>query len=117
MRRRGIVRGQALLDFAEHFPGGGTDFEEPLGRALDLVTEQRGYRRGDIVFITDGEAQVSEDFLRRLTELKRRYRFVIHGIQVDVEASSGDTLERICDRLQRVTELRAEAVTRLFMHV
>ena len=60
--QRAEVRDDDVMRFAEHFPGGGTDFGPPLERALEAVTEG-DYRRGDIVFITDGQATVAEPLL------------------------------------------------------
>jgi uncharacterized protein with von Willebrand factor type A (vWA) domain len=53
-----------VLDFAEYFYGGGTDFQAPLDAAADLL--EAGYNtdgrmRGDIVLITDGHCGVTED--------------------------------------------------------
>ena len=40
-----------ILQAAEHFFNGGTDFEKPLTQALNLL--ENGYENADIVFITD----------------------------------------------------------------
>lgn len=110
------VRDEAVIDFAEHFPGGGTDFETPLARAVDAVTG-RDYRRGDIVFITDGQAPVSDALVQRIEITRRRHRYRIHGILVDVGGHQRGTLERFADRVHTVTELTGEALRGLFIAV
>ena len=47
-----------VVEMAEYFPGGGTDFETPIDAAVELLGEKK-LKRGDIVIITDGESQVS----------------------------------------------------------
>ena len=54
-----------VVEMAEYFPGGGTDFETPIDAAVELLGEKK-LKRGDIVIITDGESQVSPDWLARL---------------------------------------------------
>jgi uncharacterized protein with von Willebrand factor type A (vWA) domain len=104
------------LRFAEHFPGGGTDFEQPLRRAVEAISEGR-YRRGDVVFITDGEAQVSDGLIAELEQKRKKHRFKIRGILVDSAHSSTETLERFCDDLRRVTDLTADSLSDLFSAV
>jgi uncharacterized protein with von Willebrand factor type A (vWA) domain len=110
------VLDEEVLRFAEHFPGGGTSFEEPLRRALEAVAT-RTYRRGDIVFITDGEAQVTDGLVREVERGRQKHRFRIRGVLVDVQHSRGDTLERFCDDVRKVTDLTADSLADLFASV
>jgi uncharacterized protein with von Willebrand factor type A (vWA) domain len=122
-RGRAPIRSEEVFRFAEHFPGGGTSFEEPLARAVDAVA-RGSLRRGDIVFITDGEAQVSEPFLAEVARKKTKHRFAIRGILVDVaqpryggrpmETRGMETLERFCDDVRTVTDLTADSMKDLF---
>src|SRR5690606_2694629 len=55
-----------VVEFAEHFFAGGTDFESPLGQAAELLEAEfndAGRARGDIVLITDGYCAVSEAWM------------------------------------------------------
>ncbi len=110
------VLDEGVLQFAEHFPGGGTNFEAPLRRALAAVSEQ-GYRRGDIVFITDGEASVSEELVQEILTKKKKSRFAVRGIEVDVAHSQSDTLERFCDEVRKISDLTTDALGDLFAAV
>lgn len=114
--RRLQVKDEAVLRFAEHFPGGGTNFEAPLRRALEAVAAG-DYRRGDIVFVTDGEASVSEGLVEEIQQARRRHRFKIRGIEVDLAHSRAETLERFCDEIRRVSDLTADSMADLFSAV
>jgi uncharacterized protein with von Willebrand factor type A (vWA) domain len=113
---RAAVRDEDVLRFAEHYPGGGTSFEEPLSRAIDAVSAGE-YRRGDIVFITDGEAPVSDDLVARVERERKRHRFRIRGIEVDVRDSRADTLSRFCDDVRKVSDLTADSIADVFAAV
>src|SRR4029079_18174396 len=74
-----LVREDRALDVAEYFPGGGTDFEMPLDAAVATLAEAR-YRRGDVVLITDGECQVSPEWLERFRRDKKRLGFSLFSV-------------------------------------
>ncbi len=115
-RGRAPVLDENVLDFAERFPGGGTDFEPPLQRALDAVATG-DYRRGDIVFISDGQANVSETLVAALGKKRKKHRFRIRGIVVDVADSSVASLERFCDDVRQVSDLATDSLSDLFAGV
>ena len=115
-RGHAAVIDEHVLSFAEHFPGGGTDFQEPMRRAVDAVATGN-YRRGDIVFITDGFAHVSDDLVRDIADKRRKHRFRVRGIVVDVAESSKESLERFCDDVRQVTDLTADSLGDLFAAV
>lgn len=102
----------AIVEFAEHFPGGGTDFVPPLEAALAALGESR-YRKGDIVFVTDGECDLPLDFERRFAAEKSRLGFRVLAVLVDIGRVRGDVLARFADEVHRVSELTGEAAMRV----
>ena len=103
-----------VLEMAEYFPGGGTDFERPLSRALELI-EHKKLKRGDIVIITDGESQVSPEFLSRLRARKEELGFSIFAVLVDVGSSELSTLAKFSDRVTTVKKLTTETARDIFL--
>jgi hypothetical protein len=72
-----------VLDLAEFFYGGGTDFETPLDQATELLEAEfgeDGKTRGDIVLITDGACDVSEGWTRAWNDRKHRLGLRLFGI-------------------------------------
>jgi uncharacterized protein with von Willebrand factor type A (vWA) domain len=114
-----------VLDFASAHPYGGTDFEKPLGAALDLL-ETVDLRGGDVVFVTDGEADVSDEFALDLARLKNKLDFAVYAVVVDDPHPTGRRasrseldrarreLAKVADRTTTVTRLTAGAVEELF---
>lgn len=88
-----------VLDYAETFMAGGTCFMTPLSRAIDKLTKQfdnEGKIKGDIVFCTDGQAGVPDEFLKKLAEERDRTGFRIFGIVLGGEPQS-EPINTICD--------------------
>jgi uncharacterized protein with von Willebrand factor type A (vWA) domain len=96
------------LDLAEHFPGGGTDWEPPLEAAMEILAT-REMRRGDLVLITDGECETSPEFRTRFAAEKRKRSFALYAILIDVAGGRDETLRAIADRISRVSDLAADA--------
>ena len=59
-----------LLQFLQQGFGGGTDFETPLERALNIIKTEKDYQKADVLMISDGDCQLSEAFLQKLKTQK-----------------------------------------------
>jgi len=100
------VRISEVLDFAEFFWGGGTDFQAPLSEATDILEAEfnaGGRMRGDIALVTDGICGVPEEWMRGWNERKTALGFRLFGIQVG--RWPGDVLEALSDNVREVTDL------------
>ncbi|MYQ37490.1 hypothetical protein B046DRAFT_04469 [Streptomyces sp. LamerLS-316] len=99
-----------VIDFAEHFFGGGTDYRAPLSAAVGLLEKEYnadGRRRGDIVMITDGECDVTEGWMRGWNEAKHTLGFRSFGLAVGVPQATGPgtVLDALCDNLRGIEDL------------
>jgi uncharacterized protein with von Willebrand factor type A (vWA) domain len=105
-----------VIELAEYFPGGGTEFERPIDAAVELLGNKK-LRRGDIVIITDGECQVSPEWLAQLNQRKDELQFKIFGVLVDVGSSETSTLSQFSDRLTSVKQLSAKDTRQIFLNI
>lgn len=105
-----------VLELAEHFPGGGTDFRQPLAAALECLQQAR-YRRADIVFITDGECRVDEHWLADFKRAKDRLGFSVLSVLIDVGSSAVGTLAAFSDKVTSISQLTNEAGREIFLRV
>lgn len=105
-----------VLEMAEYFPGGGTDFERPIDAGVELLRDRK-LKRGDIVMITDGECQVSLEWLARLSEQKDELEFSIFAVMVDVGSSEVSTLARLSDHVTSVSRLNSEGARDIFLKI
>ncbi|MGB9791693.1 MAG: VWA domain-containing protein [Thermacetogeniaceae bacterium] len=71
-----------VLSAVEHFFGGGTDFETPLEKALEIL-EESPFKYGDIIFITDAICWVSDTFMEKFNKVKQQKEFSVFSILVE----------------------------------
>ncbi len=105
-----------VIELAEYFPGGGTDFQAPIDAAIELI-EDKKLKRGDIVVITDGECQVAPEWLAELKRRKDEMQFSIFAVLVDVGSSDLSTLAQFSDRVSSVTKLTVEGTREIFLKI
>lgn len=101
------VAPQKIIDVAETFNGGGTNFEAPLREALKLL-EDSTFKEGDIVFISDGDCGISDSFLKKYKHVKEEKEFKTQGIIINLGRwghSSDSTLNEFCDKVTRISDL------------
>ncbi|MGW4086297.1 VWA domain-containing protein [Streptomyces sp. NPDC004822] len=101
---------ERVLEFAETFLGGGTDYQRPLSAAADLLQQEfddASRSRGDIVMITDDDCDVTETWMRQWRETKRRLGFRVFGAAVGVPpaAAAVSVLDALCDNLRSIEDL------------
>ncbi|MSP40317.1 MAG: hypothetical protein EXR70_17655 [Deltaproteobacteria bacterium] len=113
-RDRYEVETKTVMDLAEYFPGGGTDFQTPLDAALACLRESR-FKKGDIIFITDGECQVDPEWAEKFREEKEKLGFSLFSILIDMGPASLGTLKEFSDRISTIKQLTGEEVKEIFV--
>ena len=109
------MKERELFDLAEYFPGGGTNFEEPLNRAVEILSGSR-FRHGDIVFITDGESNVGDGWLREFNSARSDLGFKLYSVLIDLsERETWQTLSRFSDKVTSVSKLTSGEARGLFI--
>lgn len=99
-----------LMTAATHFFDGGTDFETPMREAVRLM-EQDGFQKADIVFITDGECEMPEEFVAALKQKQAELKFTITGVLMDQDSPGmAFSLKPFCNEVYRISELGGDSV-------
>ncbi|MBR0312212.1 MAG: hypothetical protein IJQ98_07465 [Oscillospiraceae bacterium] len=96
---------------AERFLGGGTDFKPPMREAVSLM-ENGGFERADVVFITDGECMLPDDFVEQLREKQMELGFSVTGILLDAGSGMDFSLKEFCEKVYRTSELTGDEIVR-----
>jgi uncharacterized protein with von Willebrand factor type A (vWA) domain len=112
---KGKVTPELMFQIAETFlDASGTDFETPLAKAQEIIEEQE-FKRADIVFITDGECTVSNEFLDKFREAKRKCEFQVIGVLINIGGSCSEaSLAEFADQLVTVDQLTAGKAGEIF---
>lgn len=113
-RQRYTAEPHKIFQLAEYFPGGGTDFQKPLGAAIACLRKSRS-KRGDIVFITDGECRVESTWLDEFKQAKEQLGFSLFSVLIDVGSSSLGALKDFSDKVTTITQLTSEAGKDIFL--
>lgn len=101
---------------AETFFGGGTNFERPIREAIRLM-DTEGFEKADVVFITDGECELSDGCQQELQAAQAAYHFTVTGILLDEGRAGMDfSLKPFCQKIYRTSELtKGEIVSTLII--
>ncbi|MEF9880757.1 MAG: hypothetical protein RR975_15185, partial [Clostridia bacterium] len=73
-------------------------------------------RKADVLFITDGECRLPEEFAQTLQETKAAMGFTITGVLMDSESPSMTfSLTPFCEEIIRISEVGGERAADLLV--
>ena len=103
---KGEMDPNKVVDIAENFSGGGTDFVAPLNKALDIIKDNK-FKGADIVFITDGDCGIPDDFVKKFNRTKEEKDFQCMSVLIDFGGGSRSkkTLELFSDDVLQVSKI------------
>lgn len=82
---------------------GGTDFNVPLRRALQVLHAEPAMNQADIVIVTDGEATIDDDVLVAIGTAQEKANVHLYGVLIG-RGASGKSLKPVATTLYRVQE-------------
>lgn len=94
---KGKMKADQIIDVATHFLGGGTNFYDPLTQAMKHIHTSR-FKNADIVFVTDGDANLSSEMYSKFNKFKKQKEFSMVSVMIGSSANS-DTLKPISDKV------------------
>ncbi len=113
-------KGQAsfdkVMEIGQYFLNGGTDFMKPLTEAVALIEKQE-FRKADVVFVTDGECAVTDEFLAEFKAVKKQKEFKVISVLVDIGSTSPTAVQEFSDDIQFVSELSSEEAGKIFQTI
>jgi uncharacterized protein with von Willebrand factor type A (vWA) domain len=109
---KGPERLEKVVDVASYFLGGGTDFQKPLAHVLDSIRSADGKTGTDVLFVTDGQCPIPDEFVARFREAKGRHDIRLTTVVIGGEALSlaplSDSVHRLDEGLASADQLAAE---------
>jgi len=78
---RGKIKNSDMINLAQTFLGGGTDFALPLDRAMKVINESR-FKQAGLVFVTDGEDRIKDLFLEAFNKKKKEKEFNVLSLVI-----------------------------------
>ncbi len=102
---------EQVMNCAETFLDGGTDFVAPLEEVISLVHNAR-LENPDVVFITDGVCKLPNDFIPVIRNFKEETGMKLTGILLDKGDSFEFSLSEFADVIYRTSELLEDSIVK-----
>lgn len=99
---------EEILDMAEYFSGGGTEFEPPLDLSRDKIEEDGDFSKADIIFLTDGEAAVTNEWLNDYLKWKKARNVKIFTVLIDAYSNSMACIKNFSDQIDKYSALKGD---------
>lgn len=99
-----------VIEFTEHFWGGGTYYERPLEMAMGVVLDYHAddKPKPDVVFVTDDDyGAMDPQFMAKWNQVKHRVSMRCFGVAIGCRGEKG-ALAAIADDVRRVDELSSD---------
>lgn len=96
-----------IMDIAELSTRGGTNFMAPMDEALRCIQSET-YNKGDIVFITDGDCGVTDQWLEKFKKVKEEKEFYVNTVLIDAGGYGGvsrGTIDKFSDNITRISDV------------
>ncbi|MBM7715375.1 uncharacterized protein with von Willebrand factor type A (vWA) domain [Bacillus thermophilus] len=107
---KGKISIDDMVSLATNFLGGGTNFEKPLKQALSTINKSR-FEKADVVFVTDGEARVSDEFLDKFNKSKKEKKFNVLSLVIGNPRKSVDAFS---DKVVNIADFEDEGAFTAF---
>lgn len=81
---KGATKPSDIIDIAEVGASGGTNFETPVIKAMEIINKEKGFKKADITFITDGDCSISSYYEEELIKQKKAKNVKIQTIIINM---------------------------------
>jgi uncharacterized protein with von Willebrand factor type A (vWA) domain len=107
---KGKIKTEDLIDLAQKFLSGGTDFSLPLTEAVSIIEESK-FKKSDLIFITDGEDSLKESFIKSFIRKKKNLEFNVLSL---VLGNNAGIVEHFSDEVMLIPNLNVEGSFKAF---
>lgn len=80
--KKGVFKTDELNNFISFFSGEGTEWEPVLNRAIQLIEKSEIYKNADIILITDGICNITNNWLEEWKQKRNQLKFTAYGILI-----------------------------------
>ncbi|WP_252503210.1 VWA domain-containing protein [Sporosarcina sp. Marseille-Q4943] len=107
---KGKIKAADLIELAQTFLSGGTDFNLPLTKAVSII-ETSKFKKSDLIFITDGEDSLKDSFIKSFIWKKEKMDFNVLSL---VLGNNAETVQHFSDEVILITALNDEGSFKAF---
>ncbi|MCM3712360.1 VWA domain-containing protein [Sporosarcina luteola] len=107
---KGKIKTEDLIELAQTFLSGGTDFNLPLTKAISIIEDSK-FKRSDLIFITDGEDSLKDSFIKSFNRKKENMDFNVLSLVLGTDAG---TVQHFSDEVIVIPDLNDEGSFKAF---
>ncbi|PID24787.1 VWA domain-containing protein [Sporosarcina sp. P7] len=101
---KGKITSNEIARLARTFLGGGTDFTLSLQGVLEVIDDST-FKHADVIFVSDGEDEISESFLTEFNDKKKQKEFKVLTLAIGKDTA---VAESFSDRVFHITDFDDE---------
>jgi len=98
-----------IVEMAEWFWRGGTDFKAPLNQAVKIINDYEKFKKADVLFVTDGDSHVDDTWVQQFHQIKKEKLFSVISIQIG--SDQGKTLKKFSNKVVNAKDFFDEKVS------
>ncbi|MED4077582.1 VWA domain-containing protein [Lysinibacillus fusiformis] len=95
---KGKITTNEIINIATNFLDGGTNFHKPLAKAVQFIDKSK-FKKADIIFVTDGVANVDAGFQKAFLQKKKDKDFSMLSVIIGSSNSADGVLKVLSDKL------------------
>lgn len=84
-----------LVRFLNSGFGGGTNFETPLQRAIEIIGTYDDYKKADILMLSDGDCQLNDNFAKKFAIQKQNHNCMVYSVLCNGERVSDNFSDEV----------------------
>jgi len=73
---------EEVLEIIKIGASGGTNYELPLREVMRIIEQKRDFTKADVLFISDGECNIQQEFLEKFNEFKKQRNVSVVGVLI-----------------------------------
>jgi len=73
---------EEVLEIMKIGASGGTSYELPLREVMKIIEQEREFTKADVLFISDGECNIQQEFLEKFNEFKKQRNISVVGVLI-----------------------------------
>jgi len=97
---------EELIDLATYFEGSGTNFEPPLTAARNMIELDENFHRANIIFVTDGSAPVTDEFINDFNKWKKDKNVSLTSVVIDEGYSHANGVKPFSDKIVSLSDMK-----------
>lgn len=84
-----------LMQFLNGGFGGGTDFETPLQKAIEIINTYDNYKKADILMLSDGDCQLNDNFAKKFAIQKQNSNCMAYSVLCNGKRASDNFSDEV----------------------